>query len=182
MTWVSSGISIYLERFLLMWAVMAVDDTSGDSDWPSTRYVARSFGQGAVSCVYFSSYHPVRNFMSIWALICLWNINYISDRVNREGFTSARLCPLERLPSGLHAHGAFAIIWAPIRSGPSLPHYYMCQWARLLPRVKLAVICGVRSALRRWSCSNCEHRCEHTYCVRKYNERFNLLCWGQNDL
>ena len=37
------------------------------------------------------------------------------------------------------------------------PHIsaYMCQWARRLSRVKLAVICGARLALRRWSCSNC---------------------------
>ena len=55
-------------------------------------------------------------------------------------------CPVERLPSGLHAHGALATIWAPIWSGPSFPN--ICASERRLFRVKLAGICGARSALR----------------------------------
>ena len=42
-----------------------------------------------------------------------------------------------------------------------------------LSRMKLAMICGARSALRRWSCSNCERRCERNHCIRKYSGRFN---------
>ena len=79
------------------------------------------------------------------------------DGVNGYGFTSAWLCPVERLPSGLNVHGALATISAPIRSGPSFP-YSMCQWASRLSRVKFAIICGVRSVLRRWSI--CKRRCE----------------------
>ena len=58
------------------------------------------------------------------------------------------------------------------------PHY-MRQLARRLSRVKLAVICGTRSALRRQSCSNCERRCQRIHCVRKYNIRFNIHVHGK---
>ena len=61
------------------------------------------------------------------------------------------------LPSGLHSHAALATISAPVRSGPSFPHF-KCQGSHRLSRAKLAVICGARPALRRWSCSNCERR------------------------
>ena len=47
------------------------------------------------------------------------------------------------------------IISPPIRFGPSFPQY-VYQWACRLSRVKLPVICGTRSDIRRWSCSNCE--------------------------
>ena len=100
--------------------------------------------------------------------------------MNGECFTSARLCPAERLPSGLHAHGTLVTIWAPTRSGPSFPHY-MCQWARRLSRVKLAAICGARSAFRRSSCSNCERRFERVHCVRKYTCRFNVHVHGKTN-
>ena len=40
----------------------------------------------------------------------------------------------------------------------------MCQWARRLSRVKLAVTCGARSALRRTLCSNCERCRERIHC------------------
>ena len=43
--------------------------------------------------------------------------------MNGYGFTSAWPCPIERLPSCLHAHGAYATISAPLRSDPSFPHY-----------------------------------------------------------
>ena len=86
------------------------------------------------------------------------------NRVNSQDFTSTWLWPVERLPSGLHVHGVLATISAPFRSGPSFPHC-MCQWARRLSRVKLAVICGARSALRRWSRSSCERRCKRIYRV-----------------
>ena len=93
---------------------------------------------------------------------------------------STWLCPVERLPSGLHTYGVFAAISAPFRSGSSVPHY-MCKWARRLSRVKLAVICGARSALRRWSCSNCERRCERTHCVREYNGIFTIHVHGETN-
>ena len=56
--------------------------------------------------------------------------------------------------------------------------------ARPVSRVKLAVICGARSALRRWSCSNCEQerRCERIHCVRKCNCRFNIHVQGKRPL
>ena len=85
--------------------------------------------------------------------------------------SSSWLCPFERLP-GLHTHVAFETIWAPIRPGPSFPHC-VCQWARHLSRVKLAVICSAQSALGRWSCSNCARRCP-----QKNKRRFNLPCSG----
>ena len=85
---------------------------------------------------------------------------------------SACLCPVEMLPLGLHAHGARAAISAPFRSGPSFTHY-VWQWARHLSRVRLAVICGARSDLQRWSCSRCERRHELIHCVQKHNGRFN---------
>ena len=34
------------ESFLLTWAVVAVDETSGSSEWPSTRYIARNSVRG----------------------------------------------------------------------------------------------------------------------------------------
>ena len=93
-------------------------------------------------------------------------------------FTSARLCPVYRIPPGLHAHGTLATISAPIRSGPSFPHY-MCQWARRLSGVKLAVICGAWSALGWWSRSNCERHCEHIHCVCKCNRQSDIQVHGK---
>ena len=90
------------------------------------------------------------------------------------------LCPVERLPSGLHVHSALVTMSAPFRSGPSFPHY-TCQWPRRLSRVKLAVVCGARSALWRWSCSNCEPRCQRIHCVRKHNIRFNIHVQGKTN-
>ena len=40
--------------------------------------------------------------------------------------------------------------------------------------MKLAMICGTRSALRRRPCSNYKRRCERIHCVRKYNGRFDI--------
>ena len=57
----------------------------------------------------------------------------------------------------------------------------MCQWARRLSRVKLAANCGARSALRRWSCWNCERRCQRIHCVRKYDGRFSLHVQGKTN-
>ena len=63
--------------------------------------------------------------------------------MNNEWFTSEQLCPVERFPSDLRAHGTLVTIWAPIRSDPkafptigaSEPVACIC--------VKLAVIvCG----------------------------------------
>ena len=98
---------------------------------------------------------------------------------NGEGLTSARLLwyglgrpvSVEKLPLGLHTHGTFMTVWAPIRSGPSFPHY-VCRRARPPLRVKLAVICGARSHLRRWACLNCERLYQLIQCVRKYNRVF----------
>ena len=120
------------ESFLLTWAVVAVDETSGSSEWPSTRYIARNSVRGW-------------SYINLLVLPCpsiSWVFGYwydcktsttFPDRVNGEGFTSARLCPIDRLPSGLHAHGALATISAPIRPGSSFPQY-MCQLARHLSR------------------------------------------------
>ena len=44
---------------------------------------------------------------------------------------------------------------------------------------RLAVIYGDRSALRRWSCSSCELRCERIHCVRKFSGRFNINIQGK---
>ena len=63
--------------------------------------------------------------------------------------------------------------------GLSFPHY-VCQWARRLSRVKLAVICGARSAPRQQSCLNCDLRCERIHCVRKYDGRFIII--GQSKM
>ena len=90
-------------------------------------------------------YHSPRttlseNLMSSWGVILLYKTSItFPDKENGECFTSARLRPVESLPSGLHAHGALVTVWAPIRSGPSFLHY-MYQWARRLSRVELAVI------------------------------------------
>ena len=112
--------------------------------------------------------------LTIQKAIQQWKINSYQLRQGTEASgTSSRLCHVERLPSGLHTNDAFVAIWAPIRSGPSLPHF-MC-----LTRVKLAVICSARSALRRWSCSNCEHRCQRIHYVRKYNGIFSLHVQGK---
>ena len=101
-----------------------------------------------------------QNLMSSWGLIWLYHFQ------NGECFTSARLCPVERLPSRLHANADLATILTSIRSGPSTPHY-MCQWVCRLCRVKLAVICGTRSALRLWSCSNSKRCCQRIHSPQK---------------
>ena len=66
----------------------------------------------------------------------------------------------------------------PVQASPTI-YIYMCQWARRLSHVKLAVICGVRSALRRWPCSYCEHRGQLIHYVRKHNLRFNIHTQGE---
>ena len=85
----------------------------------------------------------------------------------REGTEVSRawLCPVDRLPSGLHMHGALVTIWAPFRSGPCFPNY-VYQWAHRLSRVKLAVILS-RSIDQ--SCLNHGLRCGRIHCVRKKN-------------
>ena len=66
--------------------------------------------------------------------------------------------------------------FGPVQASPTI---CMCQWARRLSCVKLASISGARSALRRWSCSNCERRCQRIHCVHKYKRRFNLHVQGK---
>ena len=54
----------------------------------------------------------------------------------------------------LHAHGAARVFrhrFDPVQASPTMT-------ASHLSRVKLAVICGARSDLRRWSWSNFERR------------------------
>ena len=100
--------------------------------------------------------------LTIQKAIQQWKINSYQLRQGTEASgTSSRLCHAERLPSGLHTNDAFVAIWAPIRSGPSLPHL-MC-----LTRVKLAVICSARSDLRRSARSSFERRYKLTHCVRQ---------------
>ena len=67
-------------------------------------------------------------------------------------------------------HGALATISASFRSGPSFP-YLTYQQTRRLSRVKLAVICGNRSVVRRQSCANCDCHCER----RRFNIRIQSL-------
>ena len=132
-----------------------------------------------------SSYYRVRKINEYLGIdmIIKHQLHLFPDRVDGLGFTSARLCPVEGLPSGLHAHGAPATIWAPIRSSPSFPQASatICANGSVDCRVKLAVICSARSALRRWSCSNCERRCQRIHCVRKYNGRFNIHVQGKTN-
>ena len=59
------------------------------------------------------------------------------DRLNGDGLTSARLRPVERLPDSVRS---------------KLPPLYVPVSPSPLSRVKLAGMCGTRSALRRWSC------------------------------
>ena len=80
--------------------------------------------------------------LTIQKAIQQYNINSYQLRQGTErSGTNAWLCHAERLPPRLHTNGAFVAIWAPIRSGPSFPHYE-CQGPRRLSRVKLAVICS----------------------------------------
>ena len=48
--------------------------------------------------------------------------------------------------------------------------------------MKLAVICGARLVLRRWSRSNCERPCQRILCVRKKNVRFETHIHGKTNL
>ena len=142
-----------------------------------TRCIAKTFGKRVQVTYKSPRTTQSENLGSTWALVWLQNINKIPERVNGIGFTSAPLGRTERLRSCLHAHGVHATIWAPFPSGPSFPH--MCQWVRRLSRVKPAVICGARSALRRWSCSDCERHCQRIHCLRKYNGRLNIHVQGK---
>ena len=69
--------------------------------------------------------------------------------------------------------GTLTTTSTPFRSGSSFPRY-MCQCARRQSGVKLAVICGARSAFQRWSCSNFKCRCPRIHCTGKYNRRFRI--------
>ena len=85
--------------------------------------------------------------------------------------------------SRMDTHAALTTVSAPIRSGPRFPHC-MCRWVRHLSRVKLAVMCGARSAVRRWSSSNGERRYSYelTHCVHKYNGRFIFIFRAKRSL
>ena len=107
---------------------MAVDETCGSSDGPSTavpgiQQYCKKLSLKGVEVTYqyqvsLSSYHPVGKFNEYLEIdIIKYQLRF--KRVNGEYFTSARLCSVKRLPSGLHAHGALVTTWAPIRSGPS---------------------------------------------------------------
>ena len=66
----------------------------------------------------------------------------------------------------------------------SLKVFFLCRECfygstHRLSRVKLAVTCHARSVLRRWSCSNCECRCECIHCVRKCDGRFSTHVHGK---
>ena len=123
--------------------------------------------------------HPVRERNDYLRLPIL-NIKYISGQSERLKLRERMaFCLVERLSSGLHSHGAFATISAPIRSCQSFP-YSVCQWAGRLSRVKLAMICGARSVPRRWSI--CKRRCERIHCVCLCNTRFNIHTHGKRPL
>ena len=99
-------------------------------------------------------------------------IKFGRERRHREGqrFPSAWLCPVERVPAGLHAHGALATISAPFRSGPSFPHYVTVSLSPVSREASL--FCVARSVLRPWSCSNYESRCEGIQFVWKHTLLF----------
>ena len=40
-------------------------------------------------------------------------------------------------------------------------------------------VCGARSALRRWSCSNFQRRCHRIHCFRTYNGRLSIDVQGR---
>ena len=61
--------------------------------------------------------------------------------------------------------------FSPVQASP----HNMSQRVRRPSRVKLAVIYGARSALRRWSCSNCERCCQRIHCVRKPNGPYLIM-------
>ena len=75
-----------------------------------------------------------------------------------NAFTSAWLCPVDRLPSGLHAHGARATISA---LGPSFPHCVPLSPSPVF-RVKLAVICRPSTMV----VFNCERRHQLIQCPK----------------
>ena len=153
-------------KFLASMTLLVVDETSG-----SSGILREALVRGLK--LHISPRTTLsENSMSIWALIRLQNINYISGQSER---------------SRLHERTALSRREASLRP--------VCAWrsrdnlgtdsvpsklsplyrTRRLSRVKRAVISGARSALRRWSCSNCERRID---CVRKYTGRFNLHVQG----
>ena len=68
------------KSFQLIWAVLAVDETSGNSDWPSAKYIARSFGQG-VEVTYNSPRTTLSdNLTEYLGIDMIININYISGK------------------------------------------------------------------------------------------------------
>ena len=111
---------------------MAVDKTCGISDWPSTavpgiQYCQKLWLRGW-------SYIPsitllVPTCPKISRVVGDWydykTSTTFPDRVNGEFFTSARLGPVERLRSGLHAHGTLVTISGTDSIRSKLPPLYV---------------------------------------------------------
>ena len=104
------------------------------------------------------------------------HICYISGQSEWWRLHERMLCPVERLPQACTRTALsrpFRHRFVPVKAPPTIP--CLCQWARRLSRVKLAVICGVRSAIRRRPFSNCARCCQRIHCcVRKCNNIFKI--------
>ena len=154
-----------------MWPVLAVDETSGSSHWLSTRYIARNFGSG-VEVTYNSPRTTLSaNLTIIWALTRLQNMNYISGhsewlRLHERTALSRREDSL-RLPRARHSRDHLGTDSVPSKLLP------LCVPVSPSPVLREASRDLRRSiGLRRWSCLNCERRCQRIHRVRKYNGRF----------
>ena len=104
-------------------------------------------------------------------LITKYQLHFRTEWVHMAGRVHG--CVLSRgFPKGcIGAHDAVATIFASFLSGPSC-RYYICQWTRRLALLKVSLIYGPRSALRRRSCSSCERDCTPIYTNSSINIHF----------
>ena len=106
---------------------------------------------------------------------CKFLVDISSGASRAHGFVPSRGFPQDCTRTALSS--PFGHRFSPVQACP-----IMWQWPRRLSRVQPAVICGARSAFRRWSCSTCERRYERIHCLRKYNARFNIHVQGKTTL
>ena len=85
-----------------------------------------------------------------------------------HGFVPSRGFPLAFSRTALSR--LFGHRFGPVQASPTI-----CASELFACFPKLAVICGARSALRQWSCSNCECRCERIhYLIFKFRAKSRL--------